>query len=257
MTGRLAGKVALITGAANGMGEAIARRFAAEGASVALADLSERGESVAEEIRETGARAAFWRVDVTDEPRVAAVFAEVFAEFGALHVLINNAGISGPTEPTDRVSFDDWRSVFTVNVGGPFLCTKHAIPYLRRTEGMTSIVNTSSIYGLVGNADVPVYHSTKGAVRLMTKTDAITYAPEGIRVNAVMPGTILTPLNIEKGRLLPGGVEGYLERMREVHPLGVIGEPDDVAHAMVYLASDESKFVTGAELVVDGGFTAQ
>ncbi|UOR01340.1 glucose 1-dehydrogenase [Leucobacter allii] len=257
MTGRLAGKVALITGAANGMGEAISRMFAAEGATVAMTDMSDRGEAVAAEIRDAGGRVRFWRMNITDETRVAEVFAEVFEAFGALHVLVNNAGISGPMEPTDLVDFDDWKSVFTVNVGGPFLCTKHAIPYLRRTEGGRSIVNTSSIYGLIGNSDVPVYHSTKAAVRLMSKTDAITYAPEGIRVNSVMPGTILTPLNIEKGGRLPGGVEGYLERMRAIHPLGIIGEPEDVAYAMVYLASDESKFVTGTELVIDGGYTAQ
>ena len=257
MTARLTGKVALITGAANGMGEAISRKFAAEGATVAMTDMSGRGEQVAEEIREAGGAAHFWQMNITDEARVETVFAEAFEKFGALNVLINNAGISGPMEPTDQVAFEDWKSVFTVNVGGPFLCTKHAIPYMRRTEGMKSIVNTSSIYGLIGNADVPVYHTTKAAVRLMSKTDAITYAPEGIRVNSVMPGTILTPLNIEKGSQMPGGVEGYLEQMRAIHPLGVIGEPEDVAYAMVYLASDESKFVTGTELVIDGGYTAQ
>ncbi|MBO1901554.1 SDR family oxidoreductase [Leucobacter weissii] len=253
MVGRLEGKVAVITGAGNGMGEAIARMFAREGAKVALTDVSPRGEQVAEEIRRTGASAAFWEMNTTDEARVEQVFGEVFEEFGALNVLINNAGISGPTQPVDQVEFEDWDRVFKVNVGGPFLCTKHAIPHMRRTEGQKSIVSTSSIYGMIGNADVPVYHTTKAAVRLMAKTDAVTYAPENIRVNAVMPGTILTPLNLEKAEQTPG----YLERMRAVHPLGVIGDPDDVAYAMVYLASDESKFVTGAEFVIDGGYTAQ
>lgn len=257
MSGRLEGKVALVTGAGNGMGEAISRLFAAEGAAVALTDMSPRGEEVAEEIRRAGGTAEFWQMNVTDEPGVAAVFAAVFERFGALNVLINNAGISGPTEAVEDVDLEDWKTVFTVNVGGPFLCTKHAIPYLRQTPGMTSIVNTSSIYGLIGNADVPIYHTTKGAVRMMSKTDAITYAPEGIRVNSVMPGTILTPLNLEKGKLLPGGVDAYLEKMRGEHPLGVIGDPEDVAYAMLYLASDESKFVTGTEIVVDGGYTAQ
>lgn len=253
MTGRLDGKVAIVTGAGSGMGEAISRLFAKEDASVALVDMSPRGETVAEEIRAAGGSAQFWTMNVTDEDRVEAVFAEVFERFGALNVLINNAGISGPTEPTDQVKFSDWEAVFKVNVGGPFLCTKHAIPYLRRTPGQKSIVNMASIYGLIGNADVPVYHSTKAAVRLMSKTDAITYAPEGIRVNSVLPGTIMTPMNLEKARQTPG----YIEQMQSIHPLGTVGDPDDVAYGMLYLASDESKFTTGSELVIDGGYTAQ
>ncbi len=253
MSGRLAGKTAIVTGAGNGMGEAISRRFADEGARVALVDLSPRGDEVAADIRARGGDARFWTMDVTDEDAVSTVFAEVFEAFGALHVLINNAGIAGPTEPTDQVSLEDWELVFRVNVRGPFLCTKHAIPLMRRTPGQKSIVNMSSIYGLVGNADVPVYHSTKAAVRIMSKTDAVTYAAEGIRVNAVMPGTIMTPMNLAKAEQTPG----YLEQMRAQHPLGVLGEPDDVANAMLYFASDESKFATGSELVVDGGYTAQ
>jgi len=253
MAGRLEGKVALITGAGNGMGEAIARMFAREGATVALTDMSPRGAEVAEEIRKTGATADFWEMNTTDEARVAQVFGEVFEKYGALNVLINNAGISGPIEPVDEVALEDWEKVFKVNVGGPFLCTKHAIPYMRRTPGQKSIVSTSSIYGLVGSNEVPIYHTTKGAVRLMVKADAIAYAPENIRVNAVMPGTIMTPLNLEKAEQTPG----YLEHMKSIHPLGVIGDPDDVAYAMLYLASDESKFVTGAEFVIDGGYTAQ
>ncbi|MGO1543260.1 MAG: SDR family NAD(P)-dependent oxidoreductase [Gulosibacter sp.] len=257
MVNRLEGKVALVTGAANGMGEAISRLFASEGATVALTDMTERGADVAAEIREAGGNAEFWPMNVTDEDRVAQVMSEVFERFGALNVLINNAGISGPNEPTDQVEFSEWQKVFGVNVGGPFICTKHAIPYFRKTPGQKSVVNMSSIYGLIGNSDVPVYHATKGAVRIMSKTDAITYAPESIRVNAVMPGTILTPLNIEKGKTLPGGVEAYLDKMRGEHPIGELGEPEDVAYAMLFLASDESKFVTGAEIVVDGGYTAQ
>ncbi|MFV0452358.1 MAG: SDR family NAD(P)-dependent oxidoreductase [Propioniciclava sp.] len=253
MTGRIQGKTAIVTGAGSGMGEAIARMFARHGANVALVDMADRGEVVAESIRAEGGSARFWLADVTDEARVSAVFAAVFEHFGALHILANNAGIAGPSEPTDQVSWDDWEQVFRVNVGGPFLCTKHAIGYLRRTEGSASIINMASIYGVVGNTDVPVYHSTKAAVRLMSKTDAITYASEGIRVNAVLPGTIMTPMNLEKARQTPG----YLEQMQAIHPLGVVGDPDDVAYAFLYLASDESKFTTGSELVVDGGFTAQ
>lgn len=253
MTGRLQGKTAVVTGAGGGMGEAIARLFAAEGAAVAVLDVASSGEDVARDIAERGSAARFWQTDVTDEARVEAVFGEVFEHFGALNILINNAGIAGPAEPTDQVRLEDWERVFRVNVGGPFLCTKHAIPYLRRTPGQKSIVNMASIYGLIGNADVPVYHSTKAAVRLMSKTDAITYAAEGIRVNAVLPGTIMTPMNLAKAARTPG----YLEHMRSIHPLGVVGDPDDVAFGMLYLASDESKFLTGSELVIDGGYTAQ
>ncbi|MCS5497842.1 SDR family oxidoreductase [Cnuibacter physcomitrellae] len=250
---RLEGKTAIVTGAGSGMGEAISRMFAREGASVALVDMNDSGERIAEEIRQEGGIAQFWTMNVTDEDRIRTVFAEVFERFGALNILINNAGIAGPVEPTDEVDFSAWENVYRVNAGGPFLCTKHAIPYLRRTPGQKSIVNMSSMYALIGNADVPVYHATKAAVRTMTKVDAITYAAEGIRVNAILPGTIMTPMNLEKARQTPG----YLEEMAAMHPLGILGEPDDVAHAMLFLASDESRFTTGSELVIDGGYTAQ
>ncbi|MCS5734731.1 SDR family NAD(P)-dependent oxidoreductase [Herbiconiux daphne] len=253
MTARLEGKTAIVTGAGSGMGEAISRLFAREGAAVALVDMSDSGERVAQEIRDAGGTAQFWTMNVTDESRIEQVFAEVVERFGALNILINNAGIAGPVEPTDKVDFADWEKVFKVNAGGPFLCTKHAIPHMRNTPGQKSIVNMSSIYAIIGNADVPVYHATKAAVRTMTKTDAITYAAEGIRFNAILPGTILTPMNIEKARQTPG----YIEQMKSEHPLGTIGEPDDVAYAMLFLASDESKFTTGSELVIDGGYTAQ
>lgn len=253
MAGRIEGKTALVTGAGSGMGEAIARLFAEHGANVALVDVSDSGEAVAADIRSAGGSAHFWQLDVTDEPQVERVFREVFQHFGALHIVANNAGIAGPTEPTDQVRLADWERVFRVNVGGPFLCTKHAIPYLRQTPGGKSIVNMASIYGLIGNADVPVYHSTKAAVRLMSKTDAITYASEGIRVNSVLPGTIMTPMNVAKAKETPG----YIEQMKAIHPLGIVGDPADVAFGFLYLASDESKFTTGSELVIDGGYTAQ
>ena len=253
MSGRIDGKVAVVTGAGSGMGAAIAKLFAKEGGRIAAIDVTDAAETTAEEIRAEGGDARAYRLDVTDEAAVAEAFGDAFAHFGALHILANVAGIAGPTEPTDQVRWEDWERVFRVNVGGPFLCTKHGIPYMRRTPGQKSIVNMASIYGLIGNADVPVYHSTKAAVRLMSKTDAVTYAPENIRVNSILPGTIMTPMNLEKAQRTPG----YLEDMVAQHPLGVVGEPDDVAYAFLHLASDESKFTTGAEIVIDGGYTAQ
>ena len=255
--GRVAGKVALVTGAATGLGEAIATLLAAEGAAVAVTDRDPAGKAVVEAIVTAGGQAHFWALDVTDEAAVETVMAEVVGEFGRLDVLVNNAGIPGPDEPADQVSLAAWEQVFRVNVGGPFLCTKYAVPHMRRSPGQSSIVNISSIYGIIGNADSPVYHSSKGAVRLASKTDAVTYAPEGIRVNSVHPGTMLTALNIEKGSRGPGGLDGYLEQMRALHPLGMVGEPSDIAYGVLYLASDESRFVTGSELVIDGGYTAQ
>jgi len=253
MPERLAGKTAIVTGAGSGMGAAIATLFAAEGARVALVDMQDSGEAVAAKIRATGADARFWQLDITDEERVEAVFAEAFEHFGRqLNILINNAGIAGPTQPTDQVDMKDWERVYRINTGGPFICTKHAIPYLRQTPGQKSIVNMASAYSHIGNADVPVYHGTKAAVRLMSKTDAMVYASEGIRVNSVSPGTIMTPMNLEKAKQTPG----YLEDMIAQHPLGIVGDPDDVAYGFLYLASDESRFTTGIDLIIDGGYTS-
>lgn len=253
--GRVSGKVAVVTGAGSGLGKAISLMLAKEGAIVAALDVSESGALVVDEILEAGGQARYWACDVSDEGEVAATFKSVNAHFGRLDVLVNNAGINGPAQLTHEVDLRDWEHLFKVNVTGPFLCTKHAIPFLREA-GRGSIINMSSIYGMIGNADAPAYHASKGAVRLMSKSDAISYASDNIRVNSVHPGTILTPINIEKSKLMPGGTEKYLADMKVLHPLG-IGEPDDIAYAVLYLASDESKFMTGSEIVVDGGYTAQ
>lgn len=252
--GRLEGKVAVVTGGADGIGLVIAELFAANGASVAILDVrATEGRRAADALAERGHDAMFVESDVAVEESVAQAMSLVWQRWGALHVLVNNAAISGPEQPTDDVDYDQWKALFAVNVGGPFLCTKHAIAYMRRTTGDRSIIDMSSIYGLVGNTDSPSYHATKGAVRLMAKTDAMTYAPEGIRVNAVCPGTIMTPLNARKC----GQDPQYLDAMRALHPLGRVGEPEDVAYGVLYLASDEARFVTGTELVIDGGYTAQ
>ncbi len=252
MGNRLAGKVAIITGAAMGIGAAAARRMAEEGARIAVLDLdAAKGEALAGAL--SGAR--FWRCDVTKEAEVSRVFAEVEAAFGRIDVLVNNAGISGTSKPTHEVTEAEWDFVQGVNVKGVFFCTKHAVPAMKRAGG-GSIINLSSIYGLIGAPDNPPYHASKGAVRLMAKTDAMIYAPDKIRVNSVHPGFIRTPL-LEKGLSESGDMEGAIEAAAALHPLGHIGEPDDIAYGIVYLASDESKFVTGAELVIDGGYTAR
>lgn len=253
---RLAGKVAIITGAGAGMGRTGAILFAREGATVAVTDINEAdAQETVDTITAEGGTARAWRLDVSAESDVAAVFADVAAAFGGIDVLVNNAGVTGVNKPTDQVTESEWDAVFAVDVKGVFFCTKHAIPYMRQA-GKGSIVNMSSIYGLVGSHELTPYHAAKGAVTLMTKKDAVQYGSEGIRVNSIHPGTILTPLVRELGSRMEGGLDAYLKLMATKHPIGHAGEPEDVAWAMVFLASDEARFVTGAALAVDGGYTA-
>lgn len=253
---RLTGKVVIITGGALGIGRACALRMAEQGASVAVFDLLDSaGGALIADLAARGLSARYWTVDVSKEAQVHTAIDAVVAHFGRLDVLVNNAGIAGVSKPTHEVTEEEWDRVQAVNVKGVFFGVKHAIPHLKRAGG-GSIINLSSIYGLVGAPDVPPYHASKGAVRLMTKTDAMFYAADRIRVNSIHPGFIWTPM-----------VEGFLASQADVaaarqgfdalHPLGHIGEPDDVAMGVVYLASDEAKFVTGAELVIDGGYTAR
>jgi NAD(P)-dependent dehydrogenase (short-subunit alcohol dehydrogenase family) len=181
---------------------------------------------------------------------------EAAARFGGLSILVNNAGVSGAPKPTDQVTEAEWDHVQAVNVKGVFFGTKHAIPHLRAAGG-GSIINLSSIAGLVGTGGVAAYHASKGAVRLMSKNDAVTYAPEKIRVNSIHPAYIWTPMVENHLRATSNDLAAARAAADAAHPIGHMGEPDDIAWAVVYLASDESKFVTGAELVVDGGYTAR
>lgn len=251
-------KVCIVTGAALGIGRACAQRLAEEGARVALFDvLDEPGRALEHALKARGFDVAYWHVDVADESAVAAAIAEVAQHFGALHVLVNNAGIAGVNRPTHELTEAEWDRVQAVNVKGVFFCVKHAIPHLKRA-GAGSIINLCSIYGLVGAPDLPAYHASKGAVRLMTKTDALLYAADRIRVNSVHPGFIWTPL-VEHHLTDSGAtdLEAARKDLAALHPLGHIGTPDDIAWGVVYLASDESNFVTGSELVIDGGYTAR
>lgn len=249
---RVKGKVAIVTGAALGIGRATSQILAREGAKVAVTDiLLDEGKTLVEEIQAEGGEAEYWQLDVSKECAVQRVFAEVCQKWGKIDILVNNAGISGVNKPTDRITLEEWNAVMAVNVNGVFLCTKHAVSSMLNTGG-GSIINMSAVYGLVGSPTVPPYHASKGAVRLMSKTDALLYAQNNIRVNSVHPGFIWTPM-----------VEGYFggfggrSYLNSLHPLGHVGEPDDIAYGVLYLASDESKFVTGTELVIDGGYTAR
>ncbi|MCH8185307.1 MAG: glucose 1-dehydrogenase [Chloroflexi bacterium] len=249
---RLEGKVALISGGARGMGAAEARLFAGQGAAVVIGDvLEEEGRRVEAEIVEAGGRALFVRLDVTIEADWTRAVAETVDRFGALNVLVNNAAILR-TEAVLETTEETWDSVMSVNAKGVFLGTKAAIPEMRRAGG-GSIVNISSGAGITGSRQSAAYHASKGAVRIFTKAAAVQYAPENIRVNSVHPGPIDTDMLAMSD---PAGGTRLTEPGREV-PLGRPGRPEEVAYGVLYLASDESSYVTGSELVIDGGRTAQ
>ena len=249
---RLEGKVAFISGGASGMGAAEAILFASEGARVAIGDVQEEaGRRVVEQISEAGGQALFFLLDVTKAADWDNAIAGTVKEFGKLDVLVNNAGIGGGGT-VEHTTVEDWDRVMDVNAKGVFLGTKAAIPEMRRAGG-GSIINISSQLGLVATeTSSPQYQASKGAVRLLTKPTAIQYAGEGIRANSVHPGPIVTPMT-DAGRADPERNRLTLSRI----PLGRHGEPDDVAYGVLFLASDESSFMTGSELVIDGGWTAQ
>lgn len=253
---RLKNKTAIITGAALGIGSATALLFAEEGANVAVTDiLHDEGTNLVNEIIRKGGKAGYWHLNTTDEMEITNVFSDVKHTFGSIDILVNNAGISGANKPTHELTVEEWDNVMNVNVKGVFLCTKHVIPYMIE-NGNGSIVNLSSIYGLISAPDVPPYHASKGAVRSMSKTDALLYAQKKIRVNSVHPGFIWTPM-VENHLKKLGDLEEGKKMLNSLHPLGHIGESIDIAYGILYLASDESKFVTGSELVIDGGYTVR
>mgnify|MGYP006294529493 CR=1 FL=1 len=254
---RLEDKTVIVTGAALGIGRATAKRMAEEGAAVAATDIKdEECRDVVKEIVDAGGTAEFWHLDTSKEEEVKSVVGEVEEKFGSVDVLVNNAGISGANKAPHEIDKEEWEKVMAVNVTGVFLCTKHVVPIMRDAGG-GNIINLSSIYGLIGAGDIPPYHASKGAVRLMTKNDALTYAKDKIRVNSVHPAFIWTPLVEELGERSDVSVEEFRAQLDSKHPIGHVGQPDDIAWGIVYLASDEAKFVTGSELVIDGGYTAQ
>jgi len=249
---RLENKVALISGGARGMGAAEARMFAREGAKVVIGDVLEaEGRQVEAEINEVGGECVFVHLDVTQEAEWQQAVESAVSRFGKLDILVNNAGIAlrGVLEDT---SSEDWDRVMAVNAKGVFLGTKAAIPEMRKAGG-GSIVNISSMSGMVGQSYIqPVYNASKGAVRIFTKSAAIQYAKEGIRVNSVHPGPIDTPMAGERLN------NAELQRQAdERSPMGRTAHPDEVAYGVLFLASDEASFMTGSELVIDGGATAE
>jgi NAD(P)-dependent dehydrogenase (short-subunit alcohol dehydrogenase family) len=252
---RLQGKVAIVTGGASGIGEATSRLFAQHGAKVVIADIQdERGRMVAVDLTKSGAATVFQRLDVANEADWERVVGETVRQFGRLDVLVNNAGMSGPRgrEPVESVNRANWDMVMSVNATGVMLGMKHAIPHMRKAGG-GSIINISSIYGIVGSkGGGAVYAASKGAVRTLSKLGAVQYAADKIRVNSVHPGFVDSPMT-EELHARPGVRE---ERIT-LTPLGRIGTPEDIAWGNLYLASDESSFVTGAELVIDGGMIAR
>ena len=248
---RVAGKVALISGGARGIGGAAARLLAQEGAAVVIGDLLENeGRETASQINGAGGRATFMAMDVTREEDWRRAIDAAVSTYGKLDMLVNNAGISGRTT-VEETPEDLWDHVMAVNAKGVFLGTKLAIPAMRRAGG-GSIINISSIYGLVGSNSGASYHASKGAVRIFTKSAAIQYAKDGIRVNSVHPGFVDSPLT-ESYHAQPEIREARVGAT----PLGRMGIPEDIAPGILFLASDESSFVTGSELVIDGGMTAQ
>jgi NAD(P)-dependent dehydrogenase (short-subunit alcohol dehydrogenase family) len=257
MTGRLEGKVALITGGASGIGGAHARIFAAEGAKVLIGDIQdEMGQKVANDIGITnsGGQASYTHLDVTSENSWRDAVSKAVNLYGKLTTLINNAGIA-IIGGVSAQSQEGWDKTIAVNQSGVWYGMKTAIPEMLKAGG-GAIVNISSVYGIIGSPDMIAYHASKGAVRLMSKAAALEYASQGVRINSVHPGIIATP--IMKSTFNSGPeAETFMATIKDKTPLGRFGKPEEIAYGSLYLCSDEALFVTGAELVIDGGWTAQ
>lgn len=266
--GRLDGRVAIVTGAGKGIGAATSALLAGEGAKVLLTDIdAAAGEKIADDIQNRSGVASFITHDVTDETAWEGVMAHAVATYGRVDILVNNAGIAPSGGPIEDLSLADWRHVTAIDLDSVFLGCKHAIRAMKKNgkeNGGGSIINISSIMGIIGQPNAAAYNAAKGGVRLLTKVAALECADAGygIRVNSVHPGFVDTPLvrnavnnGVVAGRM--GSENEAFDLLTMLHPIGRLGVPKDIANAILFLASDESAFMTGAELVVDGGYTAR
>jgi NAD(P)-dependent dehydrogenase (short-subunit alcohol dehydrogenase family) len=253
MAGRVDGKIALVTGAGSGIGRATALTFAREGAKVVVADIiAEGGEETVQLIKTAGGTATFVTTDVAQAAQVEALVKQAVSTYGRLDCAFNNAGIEGVIQPTVEYGEADWDRVLAINLKGVWLCMKYEIQQML-TQGSGAIVNTASIAGLVGLGGFSAYVASKHGVAGLTKTAALEYAKAGIRVNAVCPGGIRTPM-FERGlRLNPG----LAEQTAAMEPIGRMGAPEEIGEAVVWLCSDAASFVTGLPMAVDGGWVAQ
>ena len=258
--GRVEGKVAIISGGASGLGAAAARMLAGEGASVAIADLNIEGaRAVVADIEASGGEACAIELDAAREESWIAAIDAVMTRYRRLNIAVNGAGTQVPRSAPSETSMEDWRRLMSVNLDGVFLGTKHALGAMIRSDPVNgSIINISSVMGLVTMADIAPYCASKGGVRLYSKSVAVSCAEkrQNVRVNSIHPGFIDTPL-LRKTMKRFEREEDAWATYNALQPVGHVGEPDDVAYGILYLASDEAKFVTGAELVIDGGFTAR
>jgi NAD(P)-dependent dehydrogenase (short-subunit alcohol dehydrogenase family) len=253
---RVSNKVALVTGGGLGLGRAAALMLAREGARVIVTDVREKeGAATADAIVAAGSEAMFVGHDVAKEADWRTVIKAAISRFGGLDVLVNNAGVAHPGN-VENTTLEEWRWLMSINLDGVFLGVKHAVGAMKDKGG--SIINLSSIEGLIGDPNLAAYDASKGGVRLLTKSAALYCARAGykIRVNSIHPGYIWTPM-VEGYVATQANAEKAKADIAALHPMGHIGEPDDIAYGVVYLASEESKFVTGSELVIDGGYTAQ
>jgi NAD(P)-dependent dehydrogenase (short-subunit alcohol dehydrogenase family) len=252
---RVKGKVAVVTGGASGIGEASAILLAKEGAKVAITDIDDKnGKRVIDTIKAANGEADFYHMDVTQEKEIENTFAEVFKKWGKLHILVNSAGIPGYSKPTHETTVAEWDRVLDINLKGTFMCIKYAVPYILKTGAGGSVVNLSSMLGLIGGED-PSYHASKGGVRLMTKSDATNYAADNIRFNSVHPGYILTPLFRGFAPKASAEMQAFFKTFEEKIPMKRLGTAEDVANGVLFLASDESSYITGSELVIDGAMS--